>query len=140
MMFGLHATFPQDRLNDAKNRIAADHQDEILKAVMKVLARFPGLITELDTADKSNIYRLYPEHARMPFRDREKFSEGSPLAKLFEALCTKVLNKTHYKTLKQEPEENPKPKMEVTSNESFKSGTRRATKVTSPKKTIKKEL
>lgn len=140
MMFGLHANFPQDRFNDAKNKTAADHQDEILKAVMKFLTRFPGLNTELDTSDNTKIYRLYPEHARMPFRDREKFSGSGPLAKLFETLCTKVLNKTHYKTLKQEPEENHKPKMEVMTNESPKFGSRRATKAASPKKTIKKEL
>lgn len=88
MMFGLHANFPQDRTNEAKNRTAADHQDEILKAVMKVLARFPGLITELDDADSSKILRLYTKHSTKPFKNKEMLTPDNPLAKLFEVLCT----------------------------------------------------
>jgi hypothetical protein len=86
-LFQLRSMTPQDYHDGPKNKRAAVLQNEYLKAVMKVLARFPGLIVERDA--KENNFQLYKESNPWPFRHQEKFSENSPLAKLFETLCTK---------------------------------------------------
>jgi hypothetical protein len=82
---------PQNSRDEAKNKRAAILQNEYLKAIMKVLARFPGLIVERDVNE--NNFQLYKEWSLWPFRHQEKFSEDSPLAKLFETLCTKKISR-----------------------------------------------
>lgn len=143
-MFGLHETFPQDRQNDLRNKAAAAHQDEILKATMKVLARFPGLITVLDAADQSNIVRLYPKHSPNPFRFREMLTPNNPLAKLFDMLCSgsqqPTLKKTPKKTLKRGSDEEAKPKAQIRSNESPMMRVLSATKITTATETIRTGL
>ncbi|KAH0289379.1 hypothetical protein M436DRAFT_82674 [Aureobasidium namibiae CBS 147.97] len=108
-LFALGENFSQDITDDSANKIAAGIQNEILKAVMKVLARFPGLISELEDEDQSIIYQLHARYSATPFKDREAFDPSGPLAKLFELLCTKsqesTPKKTPFKTLEQEYEE-----------------------------------
>ena len=95
-------------MDDSANKAGADIQNKILKAVMKVLARFPGLISELEE-DQSTIYQLYGSYSATPFKDREAFDPSGPLAGLFELLCTEPPEpspkKTTKKTLTQEYEE-----------------------------------
>jgi hypothetical protein len=86
-LFQLEKMTPEDYSDDSKNRIAAGLQNEYLKAIMKVLTRFPGLINEHD--DDGKTVQRYEGWSTWPLKQREKYSPENPLAKLFEVLCTK---------------------------------------------------
>ena len=91
VLFKLDDMMPDDRFDETKNEDARALQNAYLKATMKILARFPGLIVELDPSDKSKTYQLHGGWSEWPFLHREKFSESNPLAKLFDMLCTKKM-------------------------------------------------
>jgi hypothetical protein len=74
-------------------KVATDLQTKYFKAIMKVLARFPGLVRELDNPRNSRDTRhhqLHEDWSAQPFRYKEKSSENNPLAELFKKLCAKT--------------------------------------------------
>jgi hypothetical protein len=76
---------PKDPFAEIPNKKAAALQDAYIKGMMKVLARFPGLILERDEYDDILRYQLHgAQWSAWPFRCREKSSESNPLAKLSE--------------------------------------------------------
>jgi hypothetical protein len=76
--------------------VASRIQIKYLKATMKVLARFPGLVRELDNPRNprgTKHHQLHEDWSAQPFRYKEKSSENNPLAELFKVLCTKETGK-----------------------------------------------
>jgi hypothetical protein len=90
--FGLEEMLPEDPFAEVPNKKAAALQDAYIKGMMKVLARFPGLILERDEYDDILRYQLHgAQWSAWPFRFREQSSGNNPLAKLSEILCTKIV-------------------------------------------------
>ena len=80
-----------DHVNATKARAL---QNAYIKAAMKVLARFPGLILERDPDRPLVRYRLYgPRWSAFPFKCCESGLPGNPLEQLFKALCSNNVNK-----------------------------------------------
>jgi hypothetical protein len=74
-------------------RLAERLQIEYFRAIMKVLARFPGLVRKRDYPRGLRHHQLYEEWSAQPFRYKEKSSESNPLSELFKTLCTKKTGK-----------------------------------------------
>jgi hypothetical protein len=81
------------RIHQEKRELATELRNTYFTAILKALARFPGLISERNQSYHSEIRQVYEEWSAQPFRYEEKFSESNPLAKLFDDLCAKKTGK-----------------------------------------------
>jgi hypothetical protein len=89
--FGLEKMLPDDPFAEVPNKEAAALQDAYIKGMMKVLARFHGLILERHEYDDILRYQLHgTQWSAWPFRFRKQSSGNNPLAKLSEILCTRI--------------------------------------------------
>jgi hypothetical protein len=91
--FRIERMLPTDyEAPDTIHAKAAALQDAYIKGMMKVLARFPGLILERDEYDDYLRWQLHgPQWSAWPFKCREESSKSNPLAKLSEILCTRIV-------------------------------------------------
>jgi hypothetical protein len=91
-LFHTDDLMPKER-DEALSKSAAALQNDYFKATMKVLARFPGLVMDIDPQDDSMRIQVYDSYSSYPFKRKEELSASNPLAKLFEVLCTKFASK-----------------------------------------------
>ncbi|KAH0354431.1 hypothetical protein KCU81_g1501, partial [Aureobasidium melanogenum] len=87
---------------------AQQQQTAYIKAVMKVLARFPGLIFDRNLHEGEQSNQLYgPTWDAFPFLNREERSEQNPLNDLFKLLCSiKVGTIKSLKKLREDDEDD----------------------------------
>ena len=89
---------PEDPNAEAANEKAAAKQDSHIGGMMKVSARFPGMIVDRDDYDDCLRRQVYPEFKAFHSKHREVSSENNPLSELFKLLCTKGEEMTKKKT------------------------------------------
>lgn len=76
----------------AKAKVLQEKQNAYIKAAMKVLARFPGLILERHPDPDKPTWRIQlyqPQWSAFPFKANEANLPENPLGKFFELLTTK---------------------------------------------------
>jgi hypothetical protein len=96
-LFQLDEMTPEDPDDESKNKAATILQNDYLAAVMKVLARFPGLIMEYNY-DTKQPYQLYEGFNPWPFKDKEQASPQNTLADLSDLLGKQKKDKPSSRT------------------------------------------
>lgn len=94
LCFSIKDMMPRNLPTEGSFKEAAAMQDAYIKGMMKVLARFPGLILERDDYDDFERSQLYgAQWSAFPFECREESSPSNPLAGLLEMLCMKKIGR-----------------------------------------------